>query len=141
MKSRYLLVLLFVLCLTAASAQAGGFDGRWDVTLETPEYKDPTGVTSLAYTFKFPAEVKDSVLHGEHGTKGEPAWLEITGTIGVDGNATLHAKGITGRPQYNLAHVATGRPYEYEVRAHFDGNHGTGSRIGGRISNYTFTKK
>ena len=56
------------------------FDGGWAVTLETPEYKDPTGVVSLAYTFNFPAEVKDGLLHGEHGTKGSrPGWTSPAG--------------------------------------------------------------
>jgi hypothetical protein len=123
------------------SVHAGtGFDGGWAVTLETPEYKDPTGVVSLAYTFNFQAEVKDGSLHGEHGTKGQPAWLEITGHIAADGSALLHVKGITGRREYNLARVATGRPYEYDVKAHFTGAKGIGSRIGGRLGYYTFLK-
>jgi hypothetical protein len=123
-------------------AQAGAvYDGGWAVTLETPEYKDPTGVVSLAYTFNFPAEVKDGFLHGAHGTKGQPAWLEITGRIAADGNAMLHVKGVTGRREYNLAHVATGRPYEYDVKAHFTAAKGSGNRIGGRLGYYTFVKR
>ena len=59
-----------------AKAASSAFDGTWAVTLYTPEYKDPTGVVARAYTFQFPAQVKDGVLHGEHGTRGQPAWLE-----------------------------------------------------------------
>jgi hypothetical protein len=136
------LAAIAIWIMFVAQAQAGtAFDGGWAVTLNTPEYKDPTGVVSLAYTFQFPAQVKDGFLQGEHGTKGQPAWLEITGHIGADGRAMLHVKGITGRPDYNLAHVATGRPYEYDVKAQFTATKGNGSRIGGRLGYYTFVKE
>jgi hypothetical protein len=134
-------VLLITTACLVHRAEAASFDGRWAVTLNTPEYKDPTGVVSLAYTFQFFAEVKDGVIHGEHGTKGQPAWLEIDGKIGPDGAAMLHAKGITGRRDYNLAHAATGRPYEYDIKAHFTATQGSGSRIGGRLGYYTFVKQ
>lgn len=140
--ARLLLVMSLAAMAVAISvrAEAGSFDGNWAVTLNTPEYKDPTGVVSLAYTFQFNATVTNGELRGEHGVKGQPAWLEITGRIGADGSAMLHAQGITGRPQYNLAHVKTGRPYEYEVKAHFAGGKGTGNRIGGRLGYFTFVK-
>jgi hypothetical protein len=135
------LILIVATATLIRQAQAASFDGPWAVTLNTPEYKDPTGVVSLAYTFQFPAEVKNGVIHGEHGTKGQPAWLVIDGKIGPDGNAMLHVKGITGRREYNLAHVATGRPYEYDVKAHFAATKGSGSRIGGRLGYFTFVKE
>jgi hypothetical protein len=136
-RSVSIVILLFAL---TASAFAGSFDGRWAVTLQTPEYKDPTGVVALAYAFQFSAEVHDYLLQGERGNKGEPGWLEISGKIDADGSAMLHVRGITGRREYNLGHVATGRPYEYDVKAHFAGTGGSGSRIGGRISNFAFVK-
>ncbi|MBV9997533.1 MAG: hypothetical protein JO015_00310 [Verrucomicrobia bacterium] len=123
-----------------ARAASSTFDGPWAVTLYTPEYKDPTGVVARAYTFQFPAQVKDGVLHGEHGTRGQPAWLALDGKIQQNGSATLHARGITGREEYNLGHVKTGRPYEYDVNAHFAGREGSGRRVGGRIGNFTFVK-
>jgi hypothetical protein len=124
-----------------AKAASSAFDGTWAVTLYTPEYKDPTGVVARAYTFQFPAQVKDGVLHGEHGTRGQPAWLELDGKIQADGSATLHANGITGQRDYNLGHIETGKPYKYDVNAHFKGRQGSGRRIGGRIGNFTFVKE
>jgi hypothetical protein len=123
------------------NAASQPFDGTWAVTLYTPEYKDPTGVVARAYTFQFPAHVKDGVLHGEHGTRGKPAWLELTGKIQPDGSAHLHARGITGQREYNLGHMDIGKPYEYDVDAHFQRNQGSGHRIGGRLGNFTFTKE
>ena len=134
-------ILVVAASVLIPQAQAASFDGTWAVTLNTPEYKDPTGVVALAYTFQFPAEVKNGVISGEHGTKGQPTWLEIDGKIGADGNAILHVKGITGRREYNLGHVATGRSYEYDVKAHFTAKQGSGSRIGGRLGYYTFVKQ
>lgn len=129
-----------ILLAPQARAASGTFDGTWGVTLDTPEYKDPTGLVIKAYTFQFPAQVKDGVLHGEHGTRGQPAWLELEGRIEPSGSATLHARGITGRQEYNLGHVKTGKPYEYDVNAHFAGKQGSGRRVGGRIGNFTFVK-
>jgi hypothetical protein len=34
-----------------------------------------------------------------------------------------------------------GKPYEYDVEAHFKGNQGSGHRIGGRLGNFTFAKE
>lgn len=120
---------------------SSSFDGEWQVNLHTPEYKDPTGVVAQAYTFDFPAEVKDGLLHGERGTRGQPAWLQIEGRIEANGDAMLHVNGITGRREYNLGHVRTGLPYEYDVKAHFTSTEGKGSRVGGRLGFYTFTKR
>jgi hypothetical protein len=145
MKSTCLIMILLAASTLAfepaMAASASPFDGTWDVSLNTPEYKDPTGVVSKAYNFQFPAHVKNGLLHGEHGNKGQPAWLVIDGQIDANGSALLRANGITGRPEYNLAHVETGRPYSYNVNAHFKGNRGEGHRIGGRIGNYTFVKQ
>ena len=141
MKRKYLLSLLTSMTLAIAARASSPYDGSWAVTLKTPEYKDPTGVVAQAYTFNFPAEVKDGVLHGERGTRGEPAWLQIEGRIGADGNAMLHVNGITGRREYNLGHVATGRAYDYDVKAHFTTGEGSGTRIGGRLGYYTFVRK
>ncbi len=122
-------------------AASTAFDGGWSVTLDVPEYKDPTGVVARAYTFEFPASVGGGVLHGEHGTKGMPSWLALDGAIQANGSALLHAHGITGRSEYNLGHAKLGKPYEYDVKARFQGNGGTGQRVGGRIGNFHFVKR
>ena len=130
--------LILVQPLRAAS---NAFDGSWAVTLYAPEYKDPTGVVAHAFTFQFPAHVKDGVLHGEHGRRGQPAWLELDGKIDPDGSALLHANGITGQREYNIGHTEVGKPYAYDVKARFKEKQGTGERVGGRIEKLTFVKE
>jgi hypothetical protein len=58
----------------SVAADMGRFDGKWDATLACP--KGPDGVEP--FTWEFRAEVRDSVLHGEHGTAGQPAWMSFT---------------------------------------------------------------
>jgi hypothetical protein len=132
--------MVFARQAKAASPPAARFDGTWSVTLVCQDHADATS-KALGYTFHFLAQVKNGVLHGEHGTKGVPAWLEIDGKIQPNGAADLHANGITNRPAYALRNVDTGTPYTYEVKAHFEGARGTGSRVGGRICNYSFVKE
>jgi hypothetical protein len=36
--------------------------------------------------------------------------------------------------------VTLGKPYKYDVNAHFKGKQGSGRRIGGRIGNFAFAK-
>jgi hypothetical protein len=132
--------LMFPQQAKAASPSAARFDGTWSVTLVCQDHTDATS-RALGYTFHFLAQVKNGVLHGEHGTKGVPTWLEIDGKIQPDGAADLHANGLTNRPAYSLRNVETGTPYAYQVRAHFEGARGTGSRVGGRICNYSFVKE
>jgi hypothetical protein len=132
-------LLLSVFLLGQAHA-APRFDRAWTVTLETPDYTDPTGMLVKGYSWVFPAQVKEGVFHGEHGTKGAPAWLAIDGKIGPDGTANLQAKGISNLPEHAIMHVKTGTPYAYQIKAHFTDNRGTGKRFGGRVGNFTFVK-
>ena len=137
------LIFLCALFTIAAIAEtkAGSFDGRWQVTLETPEYTDPTGMVARGYTLEFPAEVKDGGLHGDRAIRGQPGWLQIEGAIRANGDAMLQVNGIVNRPEYALTHAETGHAYKYAVKAHFDGGRGSGTRIGGRISRFTFVRQ
>ena len=97
-------------------------------------------------TAHFSAGIKNGVLHGERGTRGKPGWLELSGNIGTDGTANLHANAT--RPEkYNFqyqgagpAHAQSGKPYAYDVAAQFKGQHGTGKRIGGRVGIFDIAK-
>lgn len=129
MRSAILPLLLSVFLLGQAHA-AARFDGPWTVTLETPDYTDPTGMLVKGYSWVFAAQLKEGVFHGEHGTKGAPAWLAIDGKIGPDGTANLQAKGISNLPEHAIMHVKTGTPYAYQIKAHFTDNCGTGKRFG-----------
>ena len=46
-----------------ATADTGLYDGAWSVTLDCPRSDDG----ALPFSYAFTAEVKDGVLHGEHG--------------------------------------------------------------------------
>ena len=122
------------------------FDGVWSVTLNMHDYKDPgTGAVAQGFVRYFAARVKNGVLHGEHGTRGTPGWLEINGKIEADGTAILHASGIKGSETYNMpsdgaSHGRSGAPYDYDISAQFKGGRGTGKRIGPRIGIFDFVK-
>jgi hypothetical protein len=118
------------------AADMGRFDGKWDVTLACP--KGPDGVQP--FTWEFRAEVKDSVLHGEHGTAGQPAWMSLEGSIGDDGVADLLAKKLTGLDDYNLSHAGRGVPWQHPVTARFEAAHGKGHWLGPRTCDFTFER-
>jgi hypothetical protein len=118
-----LLSVLWSASASSATPDAGRFGGRWNVTLVCP--KAPDG--ALPWTIEFIADVKEAMLHGEHGLKGQPGWLSLDGRIQPDGVANLEARGITGDARYNLNRTAQSVPFEHDVTAHFDGARGTGN--------------
>ena len=63
-----------------ADQEAHRFDGEWDTVLSCPNSNG-----ALGYSFKFISIVRDGVLHGEKGAKGEPGWLQVDGPILADG--------------------------------------------------------
>jgi hypothetical protein len=121
--------LLFQASLGTASAADGRFDGRWGTTLTCRATND----AAKPYIFRFFTDVKDSMVHGEHGIAGQPDWLVIDGTIDSNGDSALIADGLMGNPDHTLGHVEVGSPYKYRIKAHFGGAHGTGERIGARV--------
>jgi hypothetical protein len=124
------------LAVFSVSAQAAGaFDGTWDTVISCSN-----GNGALGYSFKFPSTVADSVLHGEKGTKDQPGWLSLNGSIGTDGTAPLYVDGIVGAAPFAVGQRPAGTQYGYHVAAKFDAAQGAGTRVEGRPCTVTFTK-
>ena len=133
--------------LKAATGGTTKFDGSWTVTANFHRYQDPTGPVASALTIHFPAQVSNGVLSGEWRAKNG-AWMTISGTIGADGTALLHVNGLTSTAlEYHLkdsvtgeSHARAGHPISFDVKAKFNGRHGTGERIGARPTDFDFVK-
>ncbi len=137
MRGAALCVAGLACALVAFDARAAGsFDGIWNVTLTCPAAPDG----AWGYTFRFPAQVQENVLHGEHGEKDQGGWLRLDGKIEPDGSATLVAQGLTNAPAYTVGRVDKKTPYTYEVSAHFDAASGSGSRTTRRRCDLVFVK-
>lgn len=121
------------------AADAGRFDGAWDVTLSCSAVEGSG--SAKGYIYRFPAQVKDGVLHGRHGAEGSPGWVALDGAIRPDGAAGLEARGLSGDPDYALGHVAKSTPYAYRVEARFNESRGTGRRMGGRPCDLDFVRR
>jgi DNA-binding SARP family transcriptional activator len=111
------------------------FDGDWSVQLICPPEN-----TAEGYSYHFPAQVKDGVLHGERGTAGTPGWYTIDGPIRADGTATLNARGLINDPARTSNRLKTGTPYSYTIEARFSGAHASGKRVELRVCTVGFTK-
>jgi hypothetical protein len=131
-----LLCVLVLLPGAVAAAPHRHFDGSWMTVLSCPNARGAMG-----YSFEFPATVRDDVLHAEKGTKGEPGWLQIDGTIAPEGAATLYAKGLVGAAPYAVGDRPAGTEYGYHIDAHFMGASGSGQRVEGRPCSVTFTRR
>jgi hypothetical protein len=118
------------------AADPGRFDGSWAVTLACPG--SPDG--AVPFTFRFVANVKDGVLHGENGQAGQPGWMSLDGPIQPDGAAVLDANGIAGHAAYNINATQAGTPYHHSVTAHFDAARGTGQWVTVRACDFTFVR-
>src|SRR5580658_1659212 len=114
---------LFAIALTCVAMLAGAaenrFDGAWDTILSCENTSGAKG-----YAFKFDSSVKNSVLHGEKGTKGKPGWLQLDGKIGADGAANLFVDGLVGASEAAIGHLAEGSKYGYHVDAKFGDDSG-----------------
>lgn len=133
--------------LKAAAQGPAKFDGSWEVTVDTKEYKNPDGTTAKRWVINFPATVKNGVFHGERGTRGHPQFYELNGKIEADGTASLVVNEITGSQKYNFS-AGTNPPagkgvgYSYQVAAKFEGQRGTGKSISDpRTRIFTFVKQ
>jgi len=111
------------------------FDGTWDTVLSCT---NSTG--ALGYSFKFPSIVKEGVLHGEKGSKGEPGWLSLDGKVFRDGSADLYVDGIVGAAPYAVGQRPAGTHYDYHLDSRFSGTSGSGKRVEGRPCTAVFTK-
>jgi hypothetical protein len=137
--ARHILLALALLCLAnfSIALDVQRFDGKWLTTVSCPNFRD-----ALGFSYQFVSTVKDGVLHGLHGTEGEPGSLQIDGTIPADGKASLYAKGRTGSKEYVPGRdTPRGTEYGYNIEAHFDGSAGTGSRVEGRPCSLKFAKQ
>ncbi|MBV9782407.1 MAG: hypothetical protein JO264_01170 [Acidisphaera sp.] len=122
---------------TDAQAPAGSaFDGTWSVYLICSATADG----AFGYSYNFVAQVKNGLLHGEHGIKGQPDSLTIDGPIQPDGSALISASGLTGNPSSSVGRVPRQTPYSYHVKAHFDATVGTGTRLETRPCTMHFVK-
>lgn len=119
----------------AANQEQKKFDGTWDTVLSCPN-----AAGAMGYTFRFNSVVKDGVLHGEKGTKGQAGWLEINGSIGPDGVSHLLANGLVGASDYAVGKRPAGTEYAYKIDANFAGNQGSGKRVEGRACEVTFRR-
>lgn len=118
-------------------AHAAPFDGVWSVVQDCPVAPDG----ARGYKWLYDAVVKDGNLVGEHGTKGKPSSLTLTGSINADGSARLAASGLTGDSDRTKGFMQPGSKFYFTVEAKFAGTKGTGTRTTGRTCNFTFTKK
>lgn len=112
------------------------FDGTWTTILSCTNARG-----ALGYSFEFLSLVKDDVLHGEKGTKGQPGWLQIDGTIAADGAASLYASGLVGAAPYAVGDRPAGTAYGYHLDTQFTGTKGSGHRMEGRPCTVVFAKK
>src|SRR5580658_6576694 len=112
------------------------FDGVWDTMISCPNSNG-----ALGFSYQFPSTVKDGVLHGEKGAKGEPGWLTIDGKISRDGASSIYADGLVGASQFAVGQRPAGTSYGYHIDAKFSDTTGTGTRVEGRPCKVTFTKK
>jgi hypothetical protein len=130
-----------LLCLLAVGAghaveTANRFDGEWNTILSCPNSNG-----ALGYSFEFPSVVKQGVLHGEKGVKGEAGWLQLDGPIAPDGTGSLYASGLVGAAEMAVGHRPAGTQYGYHVDVKFTDNSGKGRRVEGRACTVSFAKK
>jgi hypothetical protein len=117
------------------TTDAWHFDGSWNVVVFCPASED-----APASAFRFVAGVKDGVLHGERGSAGERGSMILDGTIEPGGLARFDARGIGNDADEVLGQAPRETPYAYHVAARFEGSHGLGARIEGRVCHLNFTR-
>jgi hypothetical protein len=95
-RAKHVLPGLVVCLLNLSSASdKQRFEGRWVTTVSCEPARG-----ALGFSYQFTSTVNDGVIHGLHGTEGQPGSLQIDGTIPPDGNAALYAKGRTGSKEF-----------------------------------------
>ncbi len=129
--------MLLLLSVGAQAPAAGttALDGSWDTVISCP---DAAG--AMGFSFRFDSVVKNGELHGEQGTKGKAGFLELNGTVVVDGVSHLLVNGLVGASQYAVGSRPAGSAYAYKVDATFRGDEGIGRRVQGRPCEVTFKR-
>src|SRR5579871_453842 len=134
--SKLLALAISLTAFAVPAAAEGRFDGTWETIVSC---ENASG--ALGYSYKFSSIVKDSVLHGEKGTKGKPGWFHLDGKVQADGSAKFYVDGLVGASEAAVGHIPAGSEYGYHVDAKFSEDSGTGKRVEGRPCSVTFTKK
>ena len=137
MSGLLLMAVVGVVFLPVNTSLAASFDGNWDVVVICPA--EPNGAN--AFTLRYKAEVKNSIIHGQYGTKDQPGSQSIDGQIEPNGTAMLTASGLVGNPEVAYKQKRENHPYNYKVSARFEGNKGTGSRQQDRSCTFSFARK
>lgn len=119
-----------------ADQGAHRFDGEWDTVLSCPNSNG-----ALGYSFKFVSMIKDGILHGEKGAKGEAGWLQVDGPISADGTSDLYVQGLVGAAPYAVGQRPAGTAYGYHLAVGFTDESGKGHRVEGRPCDVVFNKK
>jgi hypothetical protein len=128
--------------LIAAEHPTARFDGNWHTKMTCP----PRGKTE-GYTWQFNSAIQNGKFHGERGTAGEPGYYLLEGMVADDGSAKLAASGVVASREYARGAFAhKGEEYNYDVKAQFKENDGTGLRneglgIVGRPCTFEFTRQ
>ena len=118
----------------AAAAPVVQFDGTWATVFTCPSN---TTDAAVGYTLQFGTIIKDGVVAGQNGGKGQPGSLTLEGRIEPDGSANLSASGLTGRPGRTTGQVAQGTPFSFHIKTRFEGSRATGNRVEGRACKLT----
>ncbi len=134
---RHLLACIALAWLGTAHADDAKrrFDGIWTTTLSCTNTNG-----ALGYSFQFASFVKDGVLHGEKGDKGQPGWMQIDGEIMQDGSANLYVQGLVGAAAFAVGQRPAGTSYGYHLDSKFADATGKGTRVEGRPCTAVFTK-
>jgi hypothetical protein len=120
---------------SSAAVDPRSFDGNWLTTISCPN-----AAGALGYSYQFPAQIREGVLHGERHA-GQPGQMILDGRILPDGSADIYARGIVSAPEYTPGQIPKGTDYAYHIAARFEGTRGTGSRIEGRPCSVTFVRQ
>jgi hypothetical protein len=105
------------------------------------EVCETTSEGARGYTWRYDGDVKNGHFVGQYRTKGQSPSMTLEGQIQADGSATLQAQGISADSDHNIKFAPPQTPISYRVAAKFDGNKGSGSRLGGRVCKFTFSRQ
>ncbi len=84
--------------------------------------------------------IRRGTLEAQHQADDGGGSIKLKGRVAADGNAVLDAAGTVGHADYAVDHLGHGTPCRFHVRATFNGASGTGSRMGQRQCDFTFTR-
>jgi hypothetical protein len=128
--------------LPATTIAAEKFDGQWLATQDCPAKGKMEELIR-----KIPVVIENNSLKGDKGTPGDPGYEIIQGQIAGNGDAKLTVDGVlANRANAHGLFAHKGEEYNYTVKAHFDGDKGSGTRdtglgIESRPCDFTFVKQ